>query len=81
MKKYLVSLFALVACIPSMAQDKNSRLLGADISMLPKYEERGSVFRDSQGNEVKALEFFKQSGWNAARVRLFATSSRARAFT
>lgn len=77
MKKYLISLFALVACIPSMAQDKNSRLLGADISMLPKYEERGSVFRDAQGNEVKPLEFFKQSGWNAARVRLFVNPDKA----
>ena len=77
MKKYLISLFVLVTSIPSMAQDKNSRLLGADISMLPKYEERGSVFRDSPGNEVKALEFFKQSGWNAARVRLFVNPDKA----
>ena len=28
MKKYLISLFVLVASIPSMAQDKNSRLFG-----------------------------------------------------
>ena len=40
MNKYIITLLVSMFCLPSVAQDKPSRLLGADISMLPKYEEK-----------------------------------------
>ena len=55
------------------------RLLGGDISLLPSYEEAGAVYKDSEGNEVKPLDYFKEQGWNAIRVRLFVEPSKASA--
>lgn len=46
-------------------------LLGGDISLLPSYEQHGTVYRDSAGNAVEPLAFFRDNGWNAIRVRLF----------
>ena len=77
MNKHLITLLFVMSCLPSMAQEKTQRLLGADISMLPKYEEKGTVFRDADGNAVNALHFFKENGWNAARVRLFVNPDKA----
>ena len=47
------------------------RFLGGDMSLLPSYEEQGTVYRDYEGKAVKLLPFLKQQGWNAVRVRLF----------
>ena len=46
-------------------------LLGGDISMLTKYEEKGAKYYDINGNSIQPLSFFKQEGMNAMRVRLF----------
>lgn len=48
-------------CLPSVAQDKPRRLLGADISMLPKYEEKNTVYRDADGKAVDALSFSRRA--------------------
>ena len=46
--------------------------VGGDISMLPKYETAGVVYKDKAGGTVSdVLSFFKQEGLNAMRVRLF----------
>lgn len=55
------------------------RLLGGDISLLPSYEKAGTVYKDAVGNAVKPLDYFKEQGWNAIRVRLFVDPSKASA--
>ena len=46
--------------------------VGGDISMLPKYEAAGVVYKDKSGSTVSdVLGFFRQEGLNAMRVRLF----------
>ncbi len=48
------------------------KYVGGDISMLPKYEQAGVVYKDKNGNTVSdVIAFFKQEGLNAMRVRLF----------
>ena len=56
---------------------EEAKWIGGDASMLPSYEEKGTVYRDGQGNAVNALDFFKQNGWNCIRVRLFVDPSKA----
>lgn len=51
--------------------DNKSRLLGADISMLPQYQEFGTKYKDIDGKEVDLLPFLDEQGMNAMRVRLF----------
>ena len=55
------------------------RLLGGDISLLPSYEAAGTVYRNAVGEPVAPLDFFKEQGWNAVRVRLFVEPSKASA--
>ena len=53
------------------------KYVGGDISMLPKYEEAGVVYKDKNGNTVSdVLAFFKQEGLNTMRVRLFVDPSK-----
>ena len=47
------------------------KYLGGDISMLPSYQEKGTVYRDDEGKIVELLPWLKQQGWNMIRVRLF----------
>lgn len=68
--------FLFAVCLGIHAQQ---RLLGGDISLLPSYEEAGTVYRDETGKAVKPLEYFKEKGWNAIRVRLFVDPSKASA--
>lgn len=70
-------LIAALLCLPLNRADAQDRLLGGDISMLPEYEKAGTLYKDSAGQTVDALTFFKQSGWNAMRVRLFVDPSKA----
>lgn len=52
------------------------KYVGGDISMLPKYEEAGVVYKDKDGKTVSdVIQFFKQEGMNAMRVRLFVDPS------
>ena len=59
----------MVLCIAASAQHK--KLLGGDVSLLPSYERKGTVYKDFDGNQVKLLPFLRQQGWNTIRVRLF----------
>jgi arabinogalactan endo-1,4-beta-galactosidase len=45
--------------------------LGADISLLTRYEEKGAVYQDEDGNDISVLPFFKSNGFNYVRYRLF----------
>src|SRR5574344_616543 len=49
----------------------DSMILGADLSLLPRYEKFGAVYKDSLGNKVIPLNFFAQEKFNCIRVRLF----------
>ncbi|MBQ8711586.1 MAG: glycosyl hydrolase 53 family protein [Prevotella sp.] len=60
---------ALAASLAANAQSQ--RYLGGDLSLLPSYEEQGTVYRDYEGRAVEPLQFLKQQGWDAVRVRLF----------
>ena len=71
MRKLLLLLLFTVVTTMVSAQ----KYVGGDISMLPKYEEAGVVYKDKDGNAVQPLEFFKQEGLNAMRVRLFVDPS------
>ena len=74
MKKIiLLTLFA----IGSLATFAQQRLLGGDISMLPKYEQAGTIYRDANGKKMNVLKLFKKEGWNAMRLRLFVDPSQA----
>ena len=53
------------------------RYLGGDLSLLPSYEAQQTVYRDYDGRAVKPLQFLKQQGWNAVRVRLFVAPEHA----
>ena len=67
----------LTGCIPASAQEK---FLGGDISLLPTYEEHSANYMTQEGTPItNLLDFYKQQGWNAMRVRLFVDPSRASA--
>ena len=68
----LCALFALCASA--------QKYVGGDISMLPTYEEHGAIYMTQDGTRItNMLDFYKQQGWNAMRVRLFVDPSRATA--
>ncbi len=70
MKLLKLLLATTLLCSTNMVRAQ--KYVGGDISMLPKYEEAGVVYKDQAGNTVTdALAFFKQEGLNAMRVRLF----------
>lgn len=53
------------------ANGADFRYVGGDISLLPKYEEAGSQYKDENGKGIDLLPFLYESGMNAMRVRLF----------
>ena len=68
----LLKLILVTTLLCSTNLLRAQKYVGGDISMLPKYEEAGVVYKDQAGNTVTdALAFFKQEGLNAMRVRLF----------
>lgn len=76
MKKTILSLALMLGfCTTNMTAQQ--RLLGGDISMLTKYEQAGTIYRDAKGKKMKALKLFKKAGWNAMRLRLFVDPSQA----
>jgi len=68
MKKALLTLITIIAVTTVSAQ----KYVGGDISLLTKYETNGAKYYDLDGNAITdMLDFFKQQGMNAMRVRLF----------
>ncbi len=65
--------------ITAQAQSSTVRLLGADLSMLPAYEQAGVPFKDASGVEQSdPLLFFRDAGAiRCVRVRLFVNPTRA----
>ena len=74
MKKALFTIVMIAFAIGGWSQsiltevfnlpDEKERLLGGDASMLPSYEQKGTVYRDAEGNTVDALDFMKANGWD-----------------
>ena len=54
-----------------MAESFPKHYVGGDISLLPEYQEAGSIYKDAEGKERDLLPFLKEVGMNAMRVRLF----------
>ena len=61
----------LLAVMAFTANAQTKKYLGGDASLLPSYQEKGTVYKDFDGHKVKYLPFVKQQGWNMIRVRLF----------
>ena len=71
--KRFTSLFILaLVCICTHAQSQQ-RYVGGDISMLPKYEQYNSAYKDAYGKKIDNLLtwFISDCGWNTFRVRIF----------
>lgn len=73
LKTLIVALTTLTAGTTAQAQ----RLLGGDISLLPSYEQRGTVYRTADGTPRSMLEIAREARWNSARVRLFVDPEQA----
>ena len=72
----LLKLLLITALLCSTNTLRAQKYVGGDISMLPKYEEAGVVYKDKSGNTVSdVLGFFNEEGLNAMRVRLFVAPS------
>ena len=72
----LLKLLLITALLCSTNTLRAQKYVGGDISMLPKYEEAGVVYKDKSGNTVSdVLGFFNEEGLNAMRVRLFVDPS------
>lgn len=58
--------------------DDDVKLVGGDVSMLTKYEQKGSIYYDKNGTRINdVLAYYKQQGFNALRVRLFVNPANA----
>ena len=72
----LLKLLLITALLCSTNTLRAQKYVGGDISMLPKYEEAGVVYKDKSGNTVSdVLGFFNEEDLNAMRVRLFVDPS------
>ena len=72
MKKTISLLICALVCAIGQAQEQ-TRYVGGDISMLPKYEQYNSAYKDAYGNNISDLLtwFVTDCGWNTFRVRIF----------
>ena len=73
MKRLFIVLSALIAGITIQAQ----KYLGGDISLLPTYRQNGTEYKTQDGKTTCPYKIFKQSEWNAMRVRLFVDPANA----
>lgn len=66
----------MVVCATAAQAQK---YVGGDISLLSKYETNGAQYLDKDGKVITGgmLNYLKQQGWNAMRVRLFVDPSKA----
>lgn len=70
MKRIVLGLCVLVSTLLSAEQ---TRYIGGDISMLPKYEQYNSYYKDAYGKKITdpLAWFISDCGWNTFRVRIF----------
>ena len=65
------TIIILLLAMSTLVHAQPKKYLGGDISLLPSYEAKGTVYKDYDGKTVKLLPWLKQQGWNCIRVRLF----------
>ena len=70
----IITASALLLCA-SMATPQ--KYVGGDISLLKKFVDEGAVYKDKDGQTVEPYAFFRQTGWNAMRLRLFVDPAKA----
>ena len=70
MKKYVF----IISLIMPFFIKSNQFIKGVDISMLKQVEENGGLFYDN-GNQVDAIEIFKDKGFNTVRIKIWHTPS------
>ncbi|MBQ2235704.1 MAG: glycosyl hydrolase 53 family protein, partial [Muribaculaceae bacterium] len=58
---------------------KPRAVVGGDISLLPSYEAAGAIYRDVNNKKITGdlLNYLKEQGWTAIRLRLFVDPSKA----
>ncbi len=63
----------------ALSLSAQQKVVGGDISMLPKYEAANVVYKDANGNKISDLiaYFHQEAGFNTARVRLFVNPTNA----
>jgi arabinogalactan endo-1,4-beta-galactosidase len=70
--KHIKTLLLALCLTTGIATQAQEKLVGGDISLLPKYERAGAKYYDHNGNlQSDVLSFFKNEGLNCMRVRLF----------
>lgn len=73
---FLSAAFAVMVVGTTNAQQP--KYVGGDISTLARYEERGAKFLKHDGTAISSpLQFFKDEGMNAMRIRLFVNPENA----
>ena len=73
----VVMTLSFIICHLSFSHAVAQRYVGADMSMLLKYEEQDATYFDKDGQAISdVLAFVKEQGWNTVRVRLFDDPSR-----
>ena len=72
MKTRILILAMALLCLGVQAQ-AGTRYVGGDISMLPRYDQYSSGYKDVSGKKVSDLITWAVSdcGWNTFRVRIF----------
>ena len=67
----------LLLCITAVTTNAQ-KYVGGDISLLPKYEANHAIYADINGKRItNVIQFMKDQGMNAMRVRLFVDPSKA----
>ena len=72
MKRFILFTLAICASL-AHAQSDELRYVGGDISMLPKYEQLSSGYKDVNNKKINDLISWciSDCGWNTFRVRIF----------
>ncbi len=76
MRKTIIATVCAIILLVGNLTAQAQKYVGGDISLLPKYEDAGVVYKDKNGVTVEPLSFFKEQGLNAMRVRLFVDPSK-----
>lgn len=72
MRKTLRCAMIFVAGIMTLPANAEKRYAGGDVSLLPVYEDAGAQYKTYEGGPVSdVLEFCREEGMNAMRVRVF----------
>ena len=79
MKKLLLLTMITVLMVVGGQMVQAQKYVGGDISLLPDYENANAKYKDKNGTLITGdmIQYFKQQGWNAMRVRLFVDPSKA----